>query len=311
MTEYHFIVNRESSGGACLRKWEEAECYLNKKQIPYAVHFPENEEETVSLVRELTAPEQPECHLIIIGADGTLNAALQGIVCFEKTCFSCLAGGSANDFARDMDLSHDTEEALDAILHTPRERFLDYGELVCRREGSKAPFWHRFLISSGIGYDAHICAIAAKSPVKRLFGRLGLGSLIYVSIGVFLMFTGKYGRARIRIDDGETFEIPHFIFTAMIHKYEGGGIAFCPDADPEDGFLDLCIVRQMPVFRKLPAFLLVLKEKHGRLPQVSILRCKNVHIRTSRPEWIHMDGETPFKTNEIRYTVKNGLRFIY
>ncbi len=310
MTEYHFIVNRESSGGACLRRWEEAERILKEQQVSYIVHFPKDEEETVCTVKELTAAGRPECNLVVIGGDGTLNAVLRGIVCFEKTRFSCLTGGSANDFARDMDLSHDTEEALDAILHTPRECLLDYGELACRKEGSRELFRSRFLISSGIGYDAHICAIAAKSPLKRLFGRLGLGSLIYVSIGVFLMLTGRYGKARIRIDDGETFEIPHFIFVAMIHKYEGGGIAFCPDSDPTDGWLDLCIVKQMPRFRKLRAFLLVLKEKHGQVPEVSILRCKSAHVRTSHPEWFHMDGETPFRTNEIRYTVENGLRFI-
>lgn len=311
MTDYHFIVNRESSGGACLRKWEEAEQYLNRQQIPYAVHFPENEEETTEIVRELSGPDGPGNHLIIIGGDGTLNAALQGIVSMEKTRFSCLAGGSANDFARDMDLSHDTEEALDAILHNPQECSLDYGEMICRRGKDEPPFRHRFLISSGIGYDAHICAIAGKSVLKRLLGRLGLGGLIYVSIGIYLMFTGRYGRARIRIDSGEEYEIPLFVFAAMIHKYEGGGIAFCPAADPADGWLDLCIVRKMPLLRTLRAFLLVLKENHGRLPEVDIIRCKSAQVRTSRPEWFHMDGETPFQTNEIRYTVKNGLRFIY
>lgn len=311
MTEYHFIVNSESSGGACLRKWEEAERFLKKQQIAYTVHFPENEEETARKVRELTAQEGSECHLIIIGGDGTLNAALQGIVCFEKTYFSCLTGGSANDFARDMNLSHDTEQALDAILHSPRERSLDYGELVCRRRDSQEPFRHRFLISSGIGYDAHICAIVSRTSAKRLFGRLGLGGLIYVCVGISLMFTGRYGRARIRIDDKEEYEIPLFVFVAMIHKFEGGGMAFCPDADPADGWLDLCIVRKMPVPRTLRAFLLLLKERHGRLREVSIVRCKNARIKTSRPEWFHMDGETPFRTNEIRYSVKNGLRFIY
>ena len=311
MTEYHFIVNRESSGGACLRKWEEAERYLKRRQIAYTVHFPVNEDETVRKVRELTACDESEHHLIIIGGDGTLNAALQGIVCFDKTYFSCLTGGSANDFARDMNLSHDTEEALDAILFHPRESSLDYGELVCRPDSGSEPFRHRFLISSGIGYDAHICALAADTSVKRFFGRLGLGGLIYVCIGVLLMFTGRYGRARIRIDDAQEYEIPLFVFAAMIHKFEGGGIAFCPDADPADGWLDLCIVRKMTIFRTLRAFLLVLKEKHGRLHEVSIVRCKKARVRTSRPEWFHMDDETPFRTNEIKKNKKNGLRFIY
>ena len=311
MTEYHFIVNKASSGGACLHKWEEAERYLNEQQVPYTVHFPEDEEATVRNAAELSGTEGPERHLIIIGGDGTLNAALQGIVSFEKTRFSCLAGGSANDFARDMDLSHDTAKALDAILHNPRERSLDYGELVCRRGGGQAPFRRRFLISSGIGYDAHICALAEESVLKRLLGKLGLGGLIYVCIGIYLMFAGKYGRARVRIDGGEEFEIPLFVFVAMIHKFEGGGIAFCPDADPADGWLDLCIVKRMPVPKMLRALLLVKKEKHTRLPEVDILRCKKAQVRTSRPEWFHMDGETPFRTNEIRFTVKNGLRFIY
>ena len=310
MTDYHFIVNRRSGSGACLAKWEEAESYLKEEKIPYSVHFTESEADAVRIVSKLTGPQQPACHLIIIGGDGTLNSAAQGIVCMEKTRFSCLAGGSANDFAKDMGLSCDTEEALDAILHSPRERSLDYGEIVCR-SAEGVPFRRRFLISSGIGFDAQICAIADRSHAKKLLGKLGLGSFIYAGIGVFLMLFGRYGRARIRIDDGEDFEIPLFVFAAMIHKFEGGGFAFCPDADPSDGWLDLCIARKMPAIRTLYAFLQIIKEKHGRLPEVDILRCKKAQVKTSRPEWFHIDGETPFRTNEIRFSVNNGLHFIY
>ncbi len=312
MIEYHFIVNRHSSAGAGLLKWEEAQDYMRKHKIPYAVHFPSDEKETTDVTASLTGADSPPCHLIILGGDGTLNAVVQGIQSFEKTRFSCLAGGSANDFARDMGLSHNTRTALDSIMHDPTELSLDYGELLCQRGKKGELFRHRFLISSGIGYDAEICAIAEKSPGKHLLGRWGMGGLIYLIIGLALIFFGRYGRARIEIDGKESAgEIPLFIFAAMIHKYEGGGIAFCPDADPMDGTLDLCIVKKMPILRTLQAFVLLMQGKHMQLPEITVTRCRQAQVTVSRPEWFHMDGETPFRTKKIRFSIKNGLRFIY
>ena len=96
---YHFIVNPTASSGKGLHIWDKVEKILIKEGILYEVHIQNTEEETTKLVKKLTVrevwqeqkdglhnvkevavtSEEPDCHLVVLGGDGTLNAVLNGI----------------------------------------------------------------------------------------------------------------------------------------------------------------------------------------------------------------------------------------
>ncbi len=309
MSNYHFIVNSTASSGAGYRTWKTVEPILAEENIVYSVYFPKDVRETEVLTRQLTRSSGEDCHLIILGGDGTLNAVLQGIECFEHTGISCIRTGSGNDFARNMHITKDVRKALFNILHHPKEITLDYGELYLQRDDTDAGERRRFIISSGVGYDADICEEVSRSRLKSIMNRIHMGKLVYVLIGIKQILTRQSGKALIRIDDKEPIKISGMFFTvAMIHACEGGGVPFCPQADPTDGKFDICLVKNMPKWKLFLAVMLVYIKKHYLLREVTGFRGRKLTIKTENPEWFHMDGETPCQIRRLTLECKTGLR---
>lgn len=334
---YHFIVNPASSSGKGLRVWSGVEAVLKEEKIAYEAHILQNAGEVTELVAALTqtelsqselsqaeavslhnvdeaaaAREIQDCHLVVLGGDGTLNAVLNGIRSFEHTVLSCIRTGSGNDFARNMGISKNTRQALDGILHHKEERTLDYGEVTYRAEESVAgqPQTRRFIISSGVGYDADICEEVSRSRLKTILNKVHLGKLVYVAIGVKQIFTRRAAPAVICMDDGEKLSVPGLFFVVgMIHEREGGGVPFCPQADPADGMLNICLVKDMPKWKLLLAVMLVYVKKHFVFRSITAHTCRKISVGVEQPQWFHMDGETPCRITEAVLECKSGLRF--
>ena len=169
----------------------------------------------------------------------------------------------------------------------------------------------RFLISSGVGYDANICEEVSRSRLKPILNKIHLGKLVYVMIGVKQIFTKKTVRAKLYLDDAPVRKLPELFFVVgMNHMYEGGGIPFCPNADPTDGRLDVCLVKGMSRMKLLLAVVLVYFKKHLLFKGITNHRCKKMRLVTETPQWIHMDGETPYQVREVTWESKGKLRFV-
>ena len=314
---YHFIVNPNASSGQNRHIWKQIKKLLSEEQVTYQAYFPKSRKETEELTAQLTAgaplsgtSEESICHIIVLGGDGTLNAVLQGIRCFNRTKLSCIRIGSGNDFARDLKLGRHPVKALQKILHQPEEISMDYGEARCQSGDGKV-LRRRFLISRGVGYDAAICAEANHSTLKNLLNTLHIGKLIYLLIGLKQIFTKTSAPALLQLDEQPPIRIDRMFFlTSMIHCYEGGGVPFCPNADYSDGLLDLCLVESMPKYKLLLAVLLVYFKKHYCFPEVTGYRCRSLRLQTARPEWLHMDGETPCKIQKLSIKCLPGLKVI-
>ena len=167
------------------------------------------------------------------------------------------------------------------------------------------------MISSGVGYDANICEEVSRSRLKAVLNKIHLGKLVYVLIGVKQIFAKKTVRAKLYLDDTPVMKLPELFFVVgMNHMYEGGGIPFCPNADPTDGRLDVCLVKGMSRLKLLLAVVLVYFKKHLLFKDITNHRCKKMRLVTETPQWIHMDGETPYKVREITWESKGKLRFV-
>jgi diacylglycerol kinase family enzyme len=71
----------------------------------------------------------------------------------------------------------------------------------------------------------------------------------------------------------------------------GGGFYLTPDAQPDDGLLDSCLVE--PVIRPTLLALVVrsMNGKHVTSPHVQMLRSRQVTLQSDMPLPIHTDGE--------------------
>ncbi len=303
---YHFIMNPKASSGKGMKAWATIEKILKEEDVKYQVHVLGSEQETIEFVKVLTSKDA-NCHIVVLGGDGTINAVLNGIVDFEHTTLSCIRTGSGNDFARNVGVGKNVKKALNHLLHTPELLRLDYGETTYCIENDKQI--RRFVISNGVGYDADICEEVGRSKLKKILNRVGLGKLVYVTIGIKQIFTRKNSGATIYMDD-EKMQLPGLFFVVgMIHEKEGGGVPFCPGADASDGLLDVCLVKPMPKLKLLLAVAMVYMKQHYRFRDITAHRCKKLVVKLEEPQWFHMDGETSEKIREISMVCKSGLRF--
>lgn len=314
---YYVIVNPASKSGRGREIWSTLEQTFIKKQIAYKVLFSKGAGHVTRIVSKLTSPDQLRTEvepikLIILGGDGTMNEALQGISDFNRIRLGYIPTGSSNDFARALGLAKDPAVILETILKGEVVRTLDLGTLtyehtsdeLSRLHAAKDGIYRRFAVSSGIGFDAAVCEEALASRFKNTLNRLGLGKLTYLVIALRQLLTAKAVSCDIYLDDAkEPIHLKRFLFTAfMIHKYEGGGFNFCPMADASDGKLDLCVIGNIPKAVILAALPTAFFGKHYIFPAVEHYRAEKVTLRSSMPLWVHTDGEVYMKSDYITIT---------
>lgn len=306
---YHIIVNPASRSGKGLRIWKEkVEPTLLRENIPYRCYLSEKSGDVAKLSSEILArnPGAP-LTLILLGGDGTVNEALQGISDTSRVTLGYIPTGSSNDLARDLGISTSPEDALNLILHTDTASLMDLG-LITYPDGEK----RKFIVSCGIGYDAAVCEEILHSKMKRVLNRIGLGKLTYLGIALKILFATKAISGRLTLDGGEPIDMGRLLFTAcMNHRFEGGGFMFCPNADDADGLLDLCAVGDLPKLLVLFALPTAFNGKHYRFKGITPYRAKEITIETGAPLWVHTDGEVNRQADKITVTCDpRAIRFI-
>ena len=309
MTE--IVVNPAGASGRTLKVWKKIEPVFQKSGKEYHVHFSTLECGVTEIVKKLTSDHQDR-DIVIVGGDGTMNQAVNGICDFQHTRVGFISCGSGNDLARGLKLPKDPETNVHTILEGNTVRMTDVGETVylnrinelTKEKASEDGYVHRkFNISSGIGFDAAICQKAQIAPAKKTLNRIHLGKLIYLGVAIEIIATTKRTEAWISVD-GKTEKYDQLLFTvAMNEPYEGGGFQFCPHADDHDGELDLCIGDKISKFDFYRIFPYAYKGNHLKFKGVYEKRGHAIEIRTAEPKWVHTDGEVTCMSSHIRIGV--------
>ncbi|MBQ8913278.1 MAG: YegS/Rv2252/BmrU family lipid kinase [Lachnospiraceae bacterium] len=289
--KYYFIVNLSGGSGRVKKIWHRIRQELNARDIDYKAFKTESAEHAKNLAYKLSKLNEENIHIIVVGGDGTINACLNGINDFEKVIFGVIPSGSANDFARGLNIPKDPVKALDIILSDEPYKKIDIGQITVNDEK------RLFGISSGIGLDAIVCKKALTSKIKNVLNKVGLGSLTYLILTVISLFTMDYIDTEIDIYDeednlSETLRLKKMIFAAFMNvRAEGGGVPMAPYAEYDDGKLSLCIasnITKLSAFTKLPLLVMAKQEK---IKGFRLLDAKKAIIKVKEPSVLHADGE--------------------
>jgi len=219
------------------------------------------------------------------GGDGTVNEVASALA-YTSVPLGVIPEGSGNGFARELGIYLSPEKALDVAING-RERIIDAGQI-----GDRV-----FFNLAGIGLDARIAALFnQRAPHRRGFFR-------YVWLGWQQLVTYEPATYRIAIEQERLEMRAIMLVTANLRQY-GNGAYIAPNADPEDGRLDLVIVGARSMGR---AFLLTPRLFTRSLHQARDILTKQVtqiSISSSTPLVCHADGE-PFEAGyELTVTVK-------
>ncbi|MCR4990832.1 MAG: diacylglycerol kinase family lipid kinase [Lachnospiraceae bacterium] len=315
---YHIIVNPASKTGKGKMLWADIEPVLIDKGVDFKVYFSKKPGHVIELVKNITglglagSPDST-IDLIVLGGDGTLNEALQGVSDFDRVRIGYIPTGSSNDLARDLKLPADQITCLNNILSCKEPALMDIGCVEYNSAPAELSRDHKkaenietkrfFDVSMGIGYDAAVCEEALTSKAKKVLNRFGLGKLIYLMIALKQLISSKTADVVITLDDDKKLKLKGFIFlTCMIHQYEGGGFKFCPDADYTDGILDICVASGVSKLKVLFGLPKALKGKHFSIKGIDRYSASKVKIEASIPCWVHTDGEVKMKNDSVTVT---------
>lgn len=286
-----FIINPNSRSGAAMGIWVKTRKILDRKGVHYCIHKTEYAGHAKKITEDLTRGYKAKT-LVIVGGDGTINEVLNGIDWSCQVILGYLPTGSGNDFARSMgiisDVDHCLDKAVEKIIHPSRFCILDHGMVETKNNDKR-----RFMVSSGIGFDAAVCHNLLHSTTKKILNRIHLTKLCYIAIGLKQLLLTKPVQGKIKLDDGRQIPIKNTAFvSAHVHPFEGGGFCFAPGADYKDGKLDLCVVSDTGRVHMVPVLLSALLGKHTHMTGVNIYRCREAEISFEEKRAVHADGES-------------------
>lgn len=283
--KYTFIINPKSRSGKGLVLWNLLKPELKKKQIDCEIFYTEYVGHATEIAAAITSDGE-EHTLVVLGGDGSICEVLTGVKDCSKVILGYIPTGSGNDFTRGLKLPTDPKEALENILNPGRIVQMDVG---LAKVGGKS--WD-FGVSTGIGFDAAVCHNVDKSRLKPFLNKIHLGNLVYLGIALKRLFADPFYDVQLILDDGKPMEFRKTYFVAAMNQaYEGGGFRFCPEAEVDDGCLDVIVISGIPRWKVLLLLPTAFVGEHVRFKGVDVFRCKKINIRANEKAAIHTDGQ--------------------
>ncbi|MBR2677553.1 MAG: YegS/Rv2252/BmrU family lipid kinase [Solobacterium sp.] len=321
--KFEIIVNPAGAGGKTAKFWKQWEpCFSGAE---YEVHFSSKEHGIREITQELTSQGR-DVNLVIVGGDGSMNEAVNGIADFSHVRLGLLPCGSANDLAADIGMHESMEQQIKTILQGKTVRSIDVGEVVLHNQSCRIdPITKaadpteireekrmRFNVSAGIGWDAEICRTVDISPMKQPLNRIHLGKLIYIAEAIRTVFAMNTFRCDIEAE-GKTLSFDRCVFCALMnHRFEGGGFMFGPHAKNDDGILDLCAVNDVTPLKFFAMFPKAYKGRQFETRHAFEKRCAEFHFHTDRPVWVHTDGEVSCMSSDVTiHLLKERLNLLF
>jgi diacylglycerol kinase (ATP) len=222
--------------------------------------------------------------IIVVGGDGSVNAVVNGVLAAgRKVPLGIIPAGSGNDFAcNTLGLPRAPAEALERALHG-RPQAVDAGLV----NG------HYFANGFSVGLDADIAAAANSMKKWPLMS----GVRLYYSASLRQLLFG-YQRCpwlHYCLDDDpseQTTEKRYVLMAVTNGPTYGAGFRVNPQADPRDGYFDICAISYVPLLRALKMLPVMQKGKHTSAPEASFYRATKIHITSRLPVSMQVDGET-------------------
>ncbi len=292
MARYRLIVNPAAGGGTAGEELQNIERSLRSLGLDYDVVCTERPWHAVELAEE--AAEEAEI-VVAVGGDGTANEVLNGLMRAKASGHTAALGilcvGRGNDLAFGMGIPTNWNEGCTCLAEDQR-RIVDVGQVF----GGNYPDGRYFGNGIGIGFDAVVGFVAARFKHLRGF----IGYFVAALQTIFLFFKAPLVRLEF---DGQPMNLHALMVSIMNGSRMGGGFMMAPYGRPDDGFLDLCIARQVSRPRILALLLKFTKGTQFEHPAISDGQTQQLSVTAVEGVLpAHADGET-LCTDGVKLTV--------
>ncbi|HET9498829.1 MAG TPA: diacylglycerol kinase family protein [Marmoricola sp.] len=231
--------------------------------------------------------------VVVAGGDGSLHAVVAALHRRQEladTVLGLIPLGTGNDFARGTGIPLDPEEAARLVV-SGNVRRVDLmvdctGEIVVNN------------VHVGVGAQASRKA----DKWKQRLGRVGYG------IGAALASVNPpFVRLRVMVDDHVVADFDHPILQVAVGNGSnvGGGTELTPEADPEDGKIDLMVSFAVGPLSRFGYVAGLRKGEHHERDDVLYLRGSRISV-SGQPFYCSADGELYGPERNRTWRVEQG-----
>ncbi len=282
------VVNPNAGRRKGEKDWGRIAELLEEYNISFVSVFTQRKFQAIQLTKKHI--EKDYRKIIVVGGDGTLNEVINGIYQQKKYPPSdiktgIIPVGTGNDWCRMYGIDQEYEEAIKVI--SEGETFLQDAALVHYYDGEMPS--SRYLINmAGIGYDA---MVAQKTNRQKEQGKGGPLSYFYNIF--YSLFKWDAVDTVIKVDD-ELIRTSVFSINAGINRFNGNGLKQLPFAEPNDGIMDVTIIRKVGKMLVIRSVKKLYDGTFVTLPQVSTHKGQRVDIRSRHNQRLilEVDGES-------------------
>lgn len=271
------IADLTAGAGRCAKIWPAARKALD-------AHFPGHDrwiagpDQSIGDLTEKAA--RAGAGLIIIAGDtGTANEAAdallaKGLAGENGPVLGFVPAGAGSDLAHSLRLTGSTETIV-GLLSTGEDRMLDAGRLQFAGPDGRQKSRHVFNIA-----NLGVSAVIARRSEQSVLNRFASIHMVFFLEALLALVRFRYPQVRISADGQEPFECAIAEIVVANGRIYGGGMAIAPDADMEDGMLDVVVITGVSKLQLLDQMDKIYNGAHRTSPYVKMLRAKGLTIET-------------------------------
>ena len=268
--------------------------YCKANDVDYSLYCPKSGDDAQRFVRE-KASSGESIRFYACGGDGTLFTVVNGAYGAPNAEVAALPLGSGNDFIR----LFGTKEQLANVEAQVKGVSIPLDLIKC---GDKVA-----INECSMGMDAEVCK--KQADFKKL--PLATGEMAYTVSALWALMKKVENTFTISVDDGPAkTEKVIFCFVGNSRWY-GGGYMGGPLAMPNDGLLDIIVVRKevsrLGLLKLLGAYK---RGEHLAWDFTEFVRGKKITVRSKEPAVVNVDGECDVVTECTMELLPAAIRFV-
>lgn len=220
--------------------------------------------------------------IVAVGGDGTVNEVSKALI-GSKTKFAIIPSGSGNGLGRFLKIPLNPNKAIKIIN----------SQHIFKMDAIKINDEY-FVNIAGLGFDAHIAHLFAN------YGKRGLKSYLKLILKEYSKYNPEKYKLKI---DGQIVEKEAFLISFANSSQFGNNAHIAPLAEINDGLIDICVLKQFPVWRSLFIAFLMYSKGLTKSKYYEVSKAREIEISNQKELKAHIDGDPILFSNNLKISI--------
>lgn len=270
MKKVRFIYNPYSGENVILHELDKVMKLHQEKGyqvVPYRIQKDRDIKEAFDII------DEDYKYILVAGGDGTVDSVVNAMMSMKINLpIGILPVGTANDFGKFIGIPSDVTKACNQILES-EPKAVDVGKINGK--------YFINVASSGLFTD-----VSQKTDLNL---KNTIGKLAYYLKGIEEI--PNFRKLKVHLKSKELEYNGEMYLILVFNGQTAGNFKLATRADVNDGYLDVIMIKAVPIIEILPLFIKILKGEHLDSDKVIYFKTNDVLIESDEDIVVDIDGE--------------------